>query len=726
MSSKEDQDSIDIGNYLLILKKHWLATVVVFVSVSGLTGYYTYTQKPVYESQGKLLFNKTSRVSSLTDISEKVGDPSSLTQQSNPLETEAEIIRSNPIIQKTIASLHLQEQQGKPLEIDGFLKQLKVTTVKGTDVLLLSYKSTDLQEPANVINTLMKHYLENNVQTNRAEATAARKFLIKELPEVETKLLQSERALRQFKEVNKVVALQEEAQAGVGRSSLLSDQITKAQSDLADSTVRSQALQNELGLTRQQAVALVSLSQSSSVQQVLAEYQKIQDQLAVERTRLQEAHPTIVNLVNKEAALKQQLELRVAQTIGGGQSMAGKNLQIGLLKQNLTASLVQVEVERLGFQKRVAVLAGAYSLNQQRLTTLPQLEQQQRQLERQIQGAKLTYEQLEKRLQEVQLVENQNVGNVRVVSEALLPKKPISPKIPTNLAMGGFMGILLSGATALILEAMDKSVKTAEEAKRFLDYPLLGTIPYLAETAKSKGTLNLPMRDNPYSPASAAFEMLQANLGFTLSDRELKVIVVSSTSPGEGKSFVAANLAVVKAQLGKTVLLIDADMRRPTQHAIWELPNHQGLSNVLVNQTDLHPTAQSALVNLDVLTGGTIPPNPGALLDSQRMAALVQEASKHYDFVIIDTPPLTLFPDGLMLSKLADGILLLVRPGVVQSDAALTTKSLLEQSGQRVLGMVLNGVSDGVKYGGYYSYKYDRRNERTEMKEVNIPNMRIS
>ncbi|MBA3921780.1 MAG: CpsD/CapB family tyrosine-protein kinase, partial [Nostocaceae cyanobacterium] len=138
---------------------------------------------------------------------------------------------------------------------------------------------------------------------------------------------------------------------------------------------------------------------------------------------------------------------------------------------------------------------------------------------------------------------------------------------------------------------------------------------------------------------------------------------------------------------------------------------------------DLHPAAQSVLVNLDVLTGGTLPPNPGALLDSQRMAALVQEASKHYDFVIIDTPPLTLFPDGLMLSKFADGILLLVRPGVVQSDAALTTKSLLEQSGQRVLGMVINGVSDGVKYGGYYSYKYDKRGaERIEMREVNIPN----
>ncbi len=724
MSLQEDQDSVDFKQYLLTLKKHWLATAVVTGSIFGLTVLFTYSQKPVYESEGKLLFNKTNRTSSLIDVSQKIGELSGLTQQSNPLETEAEIIRSYPIIQKTITDLHLKDQQGKSLETEKFLKTLKVKAVKGTDVLALSYSSTNVQEPVTVLNTLMANYLENNLRNNRAEATAARKFLSTQLPQAEAKVLQSELAVRRFKEANKVVALEEEAKVGVGKLGDLSDQITKAQSNLADSNTRSKALQDELGLNRQKAVALASLSQSNSVQQVLTEYQKVQDQLAVERTKLQEQHPTIVNLVYKEAALKKQLGLRVAQTVGG-QSLPENNLQFGKLKQDLTAAFVQVEVERLGLQKRAVVLGEAYSSQQRRLTVLPRLEQIQRQLERQLKVAQLTYEQLQKRMQEVQLVENQNVGNVRVISEALVPKKPISPKVPLNLALGGFLGILLGVGTALILESMDKSLKTVEEAKRILGYPVLGRIPYLAQTAGSKGTLDLPMRDDPYSPASAAFEMLQNNLGFTVSDRELKVIVVSSTTPGEGKSFVAANLAVVKAQLGQRVLLIDADMRRPRQNTVWELPNLKGLSNVLVNQVEVEPAVQSVLVNLDVLTAGTIPPNPAALLDSQRMAALVQEAAKDYDFVIIDTPPLTLFPDGLMLSKLADGILLLVRPGVVESDTAATTKALLEQSGQRVLGMVINGVANsGTKYGGYY-YK-EKGSDKKEMRKVDIPKIRIS
>ncbi len=724
MSFPEDQSSVDFRQYLLILKKHWLATAVVASSVFGFTVFSTYREKPVYESQGKILFNKTNRTSALTDLSEKAGALSGLAQN-NPLETEAEILRSNPIIEKTIANLQLKDSQGKPLGIDALLSQLKIKSLAGTDVLMLSYRSTNPQEPATVLNALMASYLENNIRSNRSEATAARKFLIKQLPQIEAKVRESALALRRFKEVNKVVALEAEAQAGVAKLSGLSDQITKAEADLADNNTRSKALQDELGLKRQQAVALTNLNQSTSVQQVLGEYQKVQDQLAVERTRLQDKHPTIVNLVEKQAALKKQLQLRVAQTVGDGQSVPEKKLQFGQLKQSLTATLEQVDIERLASKKRIDVLTEAYSLNQQRLTALPRLEQMQLQLERELKLAQLTYEQLQKRMQEVQLLENQNVGNAQVLSEALTGGR-ISPVVSRNLAVGGFAAILLGLGAALILEAMDKSLKTAEEAKRLLGYPVLGRIPYLAQTAGGKGTLDLPMRDDPYSPASAAFEMLQGNLGFTVSDRELKVIVVSSTTVGEGKSFVAANLAVVKAQLGQRVLLIDADMRRPRQSMIWNLPNLQGLSNVLVNKIEFQPAAQSAMVNLDVLTAGTIPPNPAALLDSQRMATLIKEVAKNYDFVIIDTPPLTLFPDGLTLSKQADGILLLVRPGMVQSDAASITKSLLEQSGQRVLGMVLNGVAGGTKYGGYYYKQEGRGSERNGKGNFQMPKIRVS
>ncbi|MDZ8051113.1 MAG: GumC family protein [Aulosira sp. ZfuVER01] len=726
-TKRDDRDLIDFQEYWPILKRRWPVTAVVIGSVFGLTALVTFLQKPVYESQAKLLFNKQSGVSSLTGLSSQVGELSGLTNLSNPVDTEAEVIRSNPIVQKTIASLNLKDKSGKPLTIEKFLKKLKLKTIRGTDVMQLSYRSTNPEEAATVLNSLMNYYLESNVRTNRSEARSAREFLNRQLPEVEKRVLKAEMALRRFKEQNRVVALDVEAKAGVEGLKTVLEEITKAQAGLADASTRTQALQSRIALNTEQAVELSTLSQSPGIQQVLTDYQKTEDELAVARTRFSEEHPTVINLDQKAAALRSQLEGRVSQTIGSSELVPEQNLQIGTLKQNLTEALVKSEVDRLAYANRVATLQQVYVVNKRRLDILPRLEQQQLQLQRQWQVAKVTYEQLMKQLQEVEVLENQNIGNSRIISDALIPDKPVSPIIPLNLGLGGVLGILLGMGVALLLEATDNSLKTIEEVKRLLEYPLLGTIP-LAEKPKGsdgEGSAELPTLHNPYSPESAAFEMLQANLGFSISDKTLKVIVLSSSIPGEGKSFVAANLAVAAAQTGRRVLLVDADMRRPRQHKVWEQSNLIGLSNILVNQAELPTTAKEALMTLDLVTAGTIPPNAAALLESKRMAALIQEATSNYDFVIIDAPPLTAVADAQILGKLVDGILLVVRPGVVDSAAASTAKNLLAQSGQRVLGMVVNGVTAGSSYGGYYSKGYYHQNGHSKNGKVDVKSLKI-
>ncbi|MBW4561962.1 MAG: polysaccharide biosynthesis tyrosine autokinase [Mojavia pulchra JT2-VF2] len=726
-TQQDDRDLIDFQQYWPILKRRWPVTATVIGSVFGLTALVTFLQKPVYESQAKLLFNKQSGVSSLTGLSSQVGELSGLTNFSNPVDTEAEVIRSYPIIQKTISTLKLKDSKGRPLSIEVFLKLLKLKTIRGTDVMQLSYRSTNPQEAASVINSLMSYYLESNVRNNRAEARSAREFLNKQLPEVEKRVLKAEMSLRRFKERNRVIALEVEAKAGVEGLQTLGEQITKAQADLVDANTRTRALQSQIALNTQQAVELSTLSQSPGVQQVLTDYQKVQDELAVVRTRFSDEHPMVINLEQKETALRSQLEGRVAQTLGNSEFVPEQNLQIGELKQTLTEDLVKSEVERLALANRLAELRQAYVLNRSRLDILPRLEQQQLQLQRQLQVARVTYEQLLKQLQEVEVLENQNIGNARVISQALIPDRAVSPIIPLNLALGGVLGIVLGVGTALMLEAIDNSLKTIEEVKGLLDYPLLGTIP-LAEKAKGsdgESGAELPVLNSPYTPESAAFEMLQANLSFSISDKMLKVIVVSSSVPGEGKSFVTANLAVAAAQSGRRVLLIDADMRRPRQHKIWEQSNLIGLSNILVNQAELATTTKEALMTLDLVTAGTIPPNAAALLESKRMAALIQEATNDYDFVIIDAPPLTAVADAQILGKLVDGILLVVRPGVVDSGAATATKTLLAQSGQRVLGMVVNGITASSSYGGYYSKGYYHQNGHSKNGKVDVKTPKI-
>ena len=698
----EDRDFIDLYKYWQVLKRRWVVLTIVSFSLFGATGLMTFLQQPRYSAQGKLNFSKKNEVSSLTGLDKQLGELSGLTSATNPLETEAEVIRSRKIIQKAISKLKLKNKNAQLVSADKLIKNLKIKSIRRTDVLALSYQSTDPQEAATVVNSIMENYLEHNIRSNRAEATAARNFLLQQLPEVKAKVLEAEVNLRKFKESNNIINLQEEAKAGVEGLKEILDEITKNRAQLVDVNTRSQALQEKLELNSEQAIALSGLSSSTTVQGVLEEYQNLQQQLATQRTRYTDRHPEIINLYNKTIALRQQLKTKVIQNLKRSQSIKERDLQMGQVKQDITASLVSAEIERLGLTNRVAQLRNEYLNFHKRLSSLPGLEQQQLQIERQLQIARSTYEQLLKRLQEVELLEHQNVGNATILSEAVIPTKPVSPRIVLNLLLGACLSILLGATIALLVEAIDKSIRSVEEAKWLLNYPLLGTIPKLDKKEK----VELPLIENPYSAISSAFEMLQIGLNFTISDKKLGVIVVTSAVPGEGKSFVSSNLAIATAKLGRRVLIIDGDMRRPRQHKIWGLDNITGLSNILVNQAEIQNTVIQKLRNLDIMTAGTIPPNPIALLDSQRIVSLIQQARDNYDFIIIDTPASILAPDAQVLGKLADGILFVVRPGIVDSTTASNTKRILEQSGQHVLGMVVNDITSGDSYGSHYHYHY--------------------
>ncbi|MBE9030596.1 polysaccharide biosynthesis tyrosine autokinase [filamentous cyanobacterium LEGE 11480] len=699
-SSSTSQDYVDLQQVSQSIRRRWLPASLVFGAVLGATFLITSVQKPIYQSQGKLRFDKDDRASSLAGLSQEFGGLSGLTNSSNPLQTESEIIKSEPLLQKTIQQLQLKDKTEEDLEPEDLLKRLQIKVVRGTDILAVSYRSTDPQEAATVVNQLISNYLDHHKRTNRAEAVAARKFITKQLPEVETRVLVAEQSLRQFKEENQIVALDEEAKIVVSGLNQLTDRLTATRTELASVTSKMSVLGSRLGVNAQTGIALTALSQSEAVQQSLREYRQVQDNLVVQQTRYQDEHPAVQKLQRKAAALKSQLRLRVNQVIGSPQTDVDGKLNISKLEQSITADLVNLEAERLGLRNRLSVLTSAMGQSQQRANVLPQLEQNQRELERRLHVARSTYEELLKRLQEVQIIENQNIGNVQIVANANIPKKSVSPKLALNLLLGGFIAVALSAAMIWLLESLDNTVKDLEEAKRIVDYPVLGQIPTL--TMPTTSTLALPLREATYSPANVAFEMLQTNLGFTLTDKALKVITITSSLPNEGKSFVAANLAIATAQMGKRVLLIDADMRCPTQHTAWELHNLKGLSDVLVGQADVMACSTKVMSNLHVLTAGTIPPNPTALLNSQGMRDLIAVVSDAFDFVIIDTPPVSVVADGLLTGQLSDGVMLVVRPGTVNTKALAAAQSALTHSGETVLGVAFNGVKTKMTYGGYY------------------------
>ncbi len=721
---ESQESSLSLDKYWQVLKRRWVPGLAVFFPVFLLSLLSSSLKKPTYVAEGKLLFQRTNATSSLTEFGTNIGKLESVAQDntSSPLQTEAEIIRSVPVVQKTIEQLNLQDSDGTLLEYNDFLENLTVSDIKKTDVLTVSYKDSEPIQAAKVVNTLMAAYLEHNVSARRKAATAAREFIERQLPKAEAVVSKAEAELANFKEKNKVYALQEEASKSIEILTNLQSQSGDIKAKLADISARSQKIRQQLDANPQQALNITSLNQNAGVQDILKEVQLLEAQLTSRRTVLTNTHPEIIGLESKYNALKRLLQDRIRQTVGtNGQELNGQ-LQVGEFKQQLAAELVNLESTSLGLANQLSVVSKLQTAYKERLEKLPKLELQQRELDRKVEAAQSTYSLLLKKLQETTIAENQNIGNASEVSEALVPQEPVSSPL-INYLSASLLGMLVSLATMYLLESQDKSIKTIEEAKELTGLTLLGVIPDFSKPKKSfigkqdseAAYPTLMVRDAPRSPISEAFRMLRANLKFMSADKELKVIVVTSSVPQEGKSTVAANLATSMAQMERRVLLIDGDLHRPSQHHIWELPNTDGLSNVIVGQVEVMKAIKKGMDNLDVMTCGAVPPSPASLLDSKRMASLIESFRSYYDYVIIDAPSLNLAADAATLGQMADGVLLVVRPGVVDSVNAAFACEMLEKSGQNVLGQVVNGVvpknERHINY--YFDAEYPEENVTT-------------
>jgi succinoglycan biosynthesis transport protein ExoP len=708
MEARPNIEEIDLQKYILVLQRRWIHAAGVCGIFVTLASVLAFSGRAAYMATGSMLI-KTDTTSSLTGLGQGLGQIQSLTSLNNPLETQARILLSVPVMKEAIKELNLKDDKGQPIPVDDLIQSLRLEVAKGTEILDVSYADYDPAFAAKVVNKIMEIYIKNNIETNRAVAVLARKFIVEQIPGSEKSVREAESALRKFKEQNKIISLEQEAVISVQLISQLEQQLSQAQSKLADVTAQSQQLQSEANIDPRQAVTFASLSQTPGIQQALVQLQEAQTQLAVQKNTLQPSHPTIISLEAKVASLKNLLDGRIQEIGASNQQVSMGNLQIGPLRQNLIGQFVSTEAQRVGLVKQITTLSNQWSAYKQRANILPKLEQTQRELERQLNASQKTYEALLAKLQEVQLAENQTIGNARVVSPALVPEKPSGGRklliIIGGAVVGGIVGII----AAFTVDLIDRSVKTVQEAKELFPYTLLGVIPAFSKKSSFLPGVEQQIpkvigRDIPQFPVGDAYQMLQANLKFLSSDKKPKAIVVTSSIPKEGKSEVAANLAVSMAQLGHRVLLVDADMRHPVQHHIWSLTNVVGLSNVMVDQVSLHTAIDEVMPNLYVLPSGVVPPNPVALLDSKRMASLVTSFAADYDYVIFDTPALSGMADASVLSKLADGVLLVVRPGVLNYSSANAAKDYLKQSGQHVLGMVINGVNVKQEPDSYFYY----------------------
>lgn len=329
----------------------------------------------------------------------------------------------------------------------------------------------------------------------------------------------------------------------------------------------------------------------------------------------------------------------------------------------------------------------------------------------QLQTTQALYQQIYTNLlnnyEQVRLARLRSTPNVIPVEPAKVPTNPVSPQPIRDAGVGGVIGIILMAAIAFAIEYLDDTIKTPEDVNRLLGVPVIGLIGEM--DLGNTESAALFTAQNPRAPITEAFRTLRTNLDFAGVDKPIRSLLITSASPSEGKTTIATNLAAVIAQGDRKVVLIDADMRRPSVHQHLQLPNYKGLSDVFRNPEDLNSILTPwSNYHVNVLTSGPLPPNPAELLGSTKMADIITACQEIADIVIIDSPPFVV-ADPVILSAKMDGVLLVIEPGGTKIDMARTMLEQLGRAGAHVVGVVLNPISKqrANYYAGRYRYYSD-------------------
>jgi len=298
----------------------------------------------------------------------------------------------------------------------------------------------------------------------------------------------------------------------------------------------------------------------------------------------------------------------------------------------------------------------------------------------------------------IRLAEAQSTSNIVVVEPAALPAGPVRPRVAQNTLLGALLGLMLSIGVVFLIEYLDDRVRSPEQIDKVLKLPVVGLIAKVGNGYHGTSKSRLIAVREPRSPVVEAFV-----------DRPIRALLVTSAGPSEGKSTVAANLAVVMAQAGLKVVLLDGDLRRPTIHKLFNQTNQAGLTDVIMRDPNQWSeiTETSGVPNLSLLLSGTLPPNPSELLGSNRMRQLLDHLHQFSDVVIIDSTPLLPVTDALVLAPLTDGVLLVIDYGKTRIGEAMQGKTQLDQSGARILGVTMNKIPTRRRgYSYYYYHRY--------------------
>lgn len=751
------ENEVSLQDYLrIIFRGRWIIGIS-FILIMTATVYYTFTAAPEYES------------STLLMLAGRQGQTSTLFQNPfmmgnyMKVNNEIEVLKSDYLSRRVVQrmkqsafadSLYIlgtrkYQQKGVSLtDVMGAAKSgikrlllgapeeelavvdsldraivraikasMTVEPIRDTEAIRLKISSIDPYEAAFLANLIADEYLRLDEEFNLGEVVEMKDFLEEQLEDIEKDLTESEEALTEFQKRTGVYVLDETAQT-------LIDQLSTFEAiyytSLAELQVSRQKLKNQQEMLNEREKWIVDEAINTTnplitqLRNAIAEIEGEKITVMIVQG-LDPKHEAIREMDKRGVELKARL-FKEAQNLTnlGLSPQEQSQISLELLRNVLFSTVDIIALESKGNEYKK--LVDQYN---SRLNELPERSLEFARLDRERQVNEKYYILMKTKYQESRITEASKISNIRIVDPATPPEKPIKPKKKMNLLLGMFMGIGLGVGIAFVKEYMDHSVRSSEDLDK-LGLTTISIVPKIdikssmEKTRQAAGKMDeeeytlksrMISHYDPKSTVAEAYRTLRTNIQFMNPDKPFSSLVVSSAGPGDGKSTTVVNMAITFANLEKKVLLIDADLRKPVLHKVFELPRAPGLTQRLVQDlNDQDVIRETEVPNLYLVTCGDLPPNPSELLASQKLKDFIVRMKEKFDIVLIDSPPIIAVTDASILSKMTDAILLVVKAGSTDLRVLRRSIDLLKQVNTNLIGAVLNGVNISSGYDSYYYY----------------------
>lgn len=708
-----DDDTIDLRElWQVLVKRCWtilLFTLIVVVAVVTAT----FLMTPIYRANLTLQIDREDlKVVKIEGVSPDEGGGWWASQ--DYYKTQYELLKSRALALRVVNQLGLAdlplsppsllgqitdwikswlptidrtEEAQKPLSetdrlegvVSGFLGGLTVQPVRDSRLVTLYYDSSEPERAAAILNTLVRNYINMNMERRFDASTYARNFLQERLQQVKVKLEESEQQLVGFARKQQIVMVDE-------KQSTVAQSLSSTNAALTEAEKKRMATEGDYRqILATNGEGLQQVLESKIIQTLKESKAKLETQYQENLSIYKPAYPSMVQLRNQIT----QVDKLISQEISNIRAAVTANYKAAKAEEDLLRGRMnELKQEVLGLQDRSI---------------------QMNILQREVDTNRQLYDGLLQRFKEVGVAAGIGTNNISVIDEAKVPRFPYKPNLRLNTLIALVLGLLGGAGLAFLFEHLDDTFRRPEELEKLLGLPVLGVIPKIPLPRGESRPIVLVGHEDPRSAFAEAYRSVRTALQFSTTSGVPKRLAVTSATAGEGKSTTVVSLAMQFAQAGRRTLLIEADLRKPSIHRTLGLSNDLGLTNYLVDSAvqPVDVAKPTYIANLFAIPSGPLPPNPVELLSSARMVSLLDMAAEKFDQVIVDGPPLLGLADALIIGNLSDGMLLTVEMGSTPRGYVLGALKRLRGARVHILGLVLTKLeARGGGYGYYRSYYY--------------------